>query len=95
MAILISPRAARLLAIGLAAAIAPPALAQDLAPINDMFTAIGAALTGPLGRAIGLVAIAAVGIAFFTGRMNWMFAGSVVLGLAMIFGAGTILAGFE
>jgi len=95
MAILTRLRAAQTLAIGVsAAAIAAPALAQDLSPINAMFTTIGTALTGPLGRAIGLVALAAVGIAFFTGRMNWMFAGSVVLGLAMLFGAGTILAGF-
>ncbi len=95
MAILTRLRAAQTLAIGAAAAaVAAPALAQDLSPINTMFTTIGTALTGPLGRAIGLVALAAVGIAFFTGRMNWMFAGSVVLGLAMLFGAGTILAGF-
>lgn len=91
MAILTRHHALLALAFGLMAA---PALAQDLSPINDMFTAIGTALTGPLGRAIGLVALAAVGLAFFTGRMNWMFAGSVVIGLAMLFGAGTILAGF-
>lgn len=83
------------LAAAIMVAVAPaPALAQDLSPINAMFTTIGTALTGPTGRAIGLVALAAVGIAFFTGRMNWMFAGSVVLGLAMLFGAATILAGF-
>ncbi|WP_035900314.1 TrbC/VirB2 family protein [Labrenzia sp. DG1229] len=71
-----------------------PAAAQDLSPITNMLTSIGTALTGTLGRALGLVALAAVGILFLTGRMNWIFAGSVVVGLVILFGAATILAGF-
>ncbi len=71
-----------------------PAAAQDLSPVTNMLTAIGTALTGPLGRAIGLIALAGVGILFLTGRMNWMYAGSVVVGLVILFGAATILAGF-
>lgn len=72
---------------------AGPALAQDLSPLNNFFTTIGTALTGTTGRALGLVAVAAVGIAFLMGRMNWAFAGSVLIGLVILFGAGTILAG--
>ncbi len=74
--------------------ITSPASAQDLSPVTNMLTAIGTALTGPLGRAIGLIALAGVGILFLTGRMNWMYAGSVVVGLVILFGAATILAGF-
>lgn len=74
--------------------ISSPALAQDLSPITTMLQTIGTALTGPVGRALGLVALAAVGILFLTGRMNWVFAGSVVVGLVILFGAATILAGF-
>ncbi len=74
--------------------ITSPAAAQDLSPVTNMLTAIGTALTGPLGRAIGLIALAGVGILFLTGRMNWMYAGSVVVGLVILFGAATILAGF-
>ena len=74
--------------------ISTPALAQDLSPITTMLQTIGTALTGPVGRALGLVALAAVGILFLTGRMNWIFAGSVVVGLVILFGAATILAGF-
>ena len=75
-------------------ALATPAAAQDLSPITTMLQAIGTALTGPVGRALGLVALAAVGILFLTGRMNWLYAGSVVIGLVILFGAATILAGF-
>ena len=71
-----------------------PAAAQDLSPITTMLQAIGTALTGPVGRALGLVALAAVGILFLTGRMNWLYAASVVVGLVILFGAATILAGF-
>lgn len=71
-----------------------PASAQDLSPITSMLTSIGTALTGTLGRALGLVAVAAVGILFLMGRMNWMFAASIVIGLVILFGAATILAGF-
>lgn len=71
-----------------------PAMAQDLSPVTNMLTSIGTALTGPLGRALGLISVAAVGILFLMGRMNWMFAASIVLGLVILFGAATILAGF-
>ena len=71
-----------------------PAAAHDLSPITTMLQTIGTALTGPVGRALGLVALAAVGILFLTGRMNWIYAGSVVVGLVILFGAATILAGF-
>ena len=71
-----------------------PALAQDLSPVNTMLGNIGNALTGATGRALGLVALAAVGIAFLIGRMNWMLAISVVVGLAILFGACTMLDGF-
>ena len=74
--------------------ITTPAAAQDLSPITTMLQAIGTALTGPVGRALGLVALAAVGILFLTGRMNWLYAASVVVGLVILFGAATILAGF-
>ena len=49
------------------ALLAAPARAQDLSPIDTFFTTLGTALTGTTGRAIGLVALAAVGIAFLFG----------------------------
>ena len=93
MAVL-TPSHRRIAAVALALSFAAaPAFAQDLSPINTFFTTLGTALTGTTGRAIGLVALAAVGIFFLMGRMNWMFAGSVVMGLVILFGAGTILSG--
>ena len=73
---------------------AGPVLAQDLSPIDEFFTTLGQALTSTTGRAIGLVAIVAVGLMFLFGRMNVMFALSVCIGLVIVFGAATILGGF-
>lgn len=70
------------------------AYAQDLSPIDNFFTTLGNALTGTTGRAIGLVAIAGVAILFFAGRIPLMAAGSVALGLVILYGAATILGGF-
>lgn len=95
MGILTSHRAAlgTLLVAALMIA-AGPVLAQDLSPIDTFFSTLGTALTGATGRAIGLVALAAVGIMFLAGRMNIGFAVSICLGLVILFGAATILGGF-
>jgi type IV secretion system protein VirB2 len=71
-----------------------PVMAQDLSPIDTFFATLGAALTGTTGRAIGLVALAAVGILFLYGRMNMGFAVSICVGHVILFGAATILGGF-
>lgn len=94
MGILTKQSALILFACLISAIIVSPAVAQDLSPVTTFFTTIGIALTGTLGRAIGLVALAAVGILFMTGRMNWQFAASITIGLVILFGAATILAGF-
>ena len=77
-----------------AAVVGGPAAAQDLSPIDTFFATLGAALTGTTGRAIGLVALAAVGVMFLFGRMNMGFAVSICVGLVILFGAATILGGF-
>lgn len=94
MGVLTKPGRYFALALAIVFSLSLPALAQDLSPVNTMLTNIGNALTGATGRALGLVALAAVGIAFLIGRMNWMLAISVVVGLAILFGAGTMLSGF-
>ena len=71
-----------------------PAFAQDLSPINDFFQTVGDALTGTTGRAIGLVAVAGLGVLFFTGRLQLMASLSIGLGLVILYGAATILSGF-
>lgn len=73
---------------------ASPAFAQELSPITNMLTIVGTALTGPIGQAASLIAIIAVGFGAFFGRISWAFAGSVFLGIVLIFSASVILGGF-
>lgn len=91
----LTPSARRVILVSMAlVAAASPALAQDFSPIDNFFNTIGTALTGTTGRAIGLVALAAVGIMFLRGRMDFGFAASITIGLVILYGAATILAGF-
>lgn len=73
---------------------ANPAPAQDLSPIQDMLETVEAALTGPIGIAVATLAIIGTGFMCMMGRLNWGWFASVVIGIVLIFSAGTIVAGF-
>lgn len=80
--------------IGLLAFWASPALAQDLSPIQTMLETIEAALTGPIGIAVATLAVIGTGFMCMMGRLNWGWFASVVIGIVLIFSAGTIVDGF-
>ena len=76
------------------AIIASPALAQDLDPIQDMLETVEAALTGPIGVAVATLAVIGTGFMCMMGRLNWGWFASVIIGIVLIFSAGTIVDGF-
>ncbi|MCG7521904.1 TrbC/VirB2 family protein [Ruegeria sp. Ofav3-42] len=82
------------LLIGLVLMTATPALAQDLSPIQSMLETVEAALTGPIGIAVATLAVIGTGFMCMMGRLNWGWFASVVIGIVLIFSAGTIVAGF-
>ena len=41
------------------------------------------------------MAVAAVGFMMLTGRMNWRFGATVILGCFILFGAGAIVTGIQ
>lgn len=88
----------RLTQAGLVAALcvvaASPAMAQNLAPLQNMFQVVVTALTGPIGRLIAILAVVAAGYAMFTGRMNWPWFLAIFLGVVLVFSAATIIDGF-
>ena len=71
-----------------------PAAAQDLSPITTMINNVANALTGPVGIALGILALAIVGVTLAMGRLDFVRAGAVFLGLAILYGAAAIQAGF-
>jgi type IV secretion system protein VirB2 len=71
-----------------------PSFAQDFGSITTVFQTIVTAVTGPIGIAVATLGIIGVGVTFLSGRMDWMFALSIIVGIAFIFGAATIAASF-
>ncbi len=64
----------------------------DLTGVTTFITGIQTAVTGPIGKAAAIIALAATGFAFFTGRINWMHLLAVLAGILLIFG-GTAIVG--
>ena len=58
---------------------------------TNYLTALQNLLTTTWARLIGIIAVALCGIAFMTGRMSWQVAGSVAIGIILIFGAPAIV----
>ncbi|WP_085033080.1 TrbC/VirB2 family protein [Ensifer aridi] len=88
----------KLLSIAAKAAImslilATPCAAQDFSGVHSFLDAIVKAITGPIGVSISALAIIAVGFSFMTGRMDWTFAVSTILGIAILFGGATFVQG--
>ncbi len=72
-------------------ALIEPAYAQSLEPLENLADFIVNFLTGPIARSAAIIAVAVLGYLGFTGRLRWGIAGSVVVGIALIFGAATIV----
>lgn len=52
-------------------------------------------LLGTLATIVAVIAVAMVGFAMLTGRMNWRYGATVVLGCFIIFGAAAIVGGIR
>ena len=86
----------------LAAAFSPTAaFAQQAAdpqgsgPIVNALAWLQGTLLGNVATAIAVMAVAAIGFMMLTGRMNWRFGATVIIGLFILFGASTIVAGIQ
>jgi type IV secretion system protein VirB2 len=77
---------------------ASPAFAQDPAGSSPIVNALGwiqGTLLGNVATAVAVIAVAAVGFMMLSGRMNWRFGATVILGIFILFGAATIVAGIR
>ena len=85
---------------GLAALLPAAALAQGTDPQGSgpIVAALGwlqGTLLGNVATAVAVMAVAAVGFLMLTGRMNWRFGATVIIGLFILFGASSIVAGIQ
>jgi type IV secretory pathway VirB2 component (pilin) len=91
-------RAAAGVASLLAAPVALAAPAADPAgsgPILSALDWIQGTLLGNVATAVAVIAVAVVGLMMLTGRINWRFGATVILGCFVLFGATTIVAGIR
>jgi type IV secretion system protein VirB2 len=79
-----------------------PAFAQasysDPAGSDDLVSAVGwlqGTLLGTVATVVAVIAIATVGFMMLTGRINWRYGVTVVLGCFILFGATSIVAGIH
>jgi type IV secretion system protein VirB2 len=52
-------------------------------------------LLGNVATAVAVIAVAAVGFLMLSGRINWKYGATVVLGLFILFGAASIVGGIR
>ncbi len=79
-----------------------PAAAQYAAPdpagsgpIAGAVDWLQGTLLGNVATAVAVIAVAAVGFMMLTGRVNWKYGATVVLGLFILFGAASIVGGIR
>lgn len=91
---------AKLLAAALVAAFPMSAHAQAAdpagsGPIVSALMWLQGTLLGNVATAVAVMAVAAVGFMMLTGRLNWRFGASVIIGCFILFGASAIVAGIQ
>lgn len=78
-----------------------PAFAQSLADPAGSGPLVGAVhwlegtLLGTVATVVAVIAVAAVGFMMLTGRINWRYGATVILGCFILFGAASIVAGIQ
>ena len=52
-------------------------------------------LLGTIATVVAVMAVACVGLLMLTGRINWRYGATVILGCFILFGAASIVAGIQ
>jgi type IV secretion system protein VirB2 len=68
---------------------------QGSGPIVAALSWLQGTLLGNVATAVAVMAVAAVGFMMLTGRMNWRFGATVIIGCFILFGAGAIVSGIQ
>ncbi|HKX80580.1 MAG TPA: TrbC/VirB2 family protein [Novosphingobium sp.] len=68
---------------------------QGSGPIVAALGWMQGTLLGNVATAVAVMAVAAVGFMMLTGRMNWRFGATVIIGCFVLFGAGAIVSGIQ
>jgi len=77
------------------AAMAQSANPRGSGPIVAALAWMQGTLLGNVATAVAVMAVAAVGFMMLTGRMNWRFGATVIIGCFVLFGAASIVSGIQ
>ncbi|RXR28661.1 TrbC/VirB2 family protein [Sphingobium fluviale] len=94
-------RSSRQFVLALLAMLTPQAaFAQSADPAGSgpIVAALGwmqGTLLGNVATAVAVMAVAAVGFMMLSGRMNWRFGATVIIGCFILFGASAIVSGIQ
>jgi type IV secretory pathway VirB2 component (pilin) len=77
------------------AALAQAADPRGSGPIVAALGWLQGTLLGNVATAVAVMAVAAVGFMMLTGRLNWRFGATVIIGCFILFGAGAIVSGIQ
>lgn len=97
----LSHRAAAMFAAATALFWSGIATAQELADPQGSGAIVGAVrwlqgtLLGTVATVVAVIAVATVGLLMLTGRINWRYGATVILGCFILFGAASIVAGIQ
>lgn len=90
------------IALVLACVFAPSAMAQDLGAdpqgsgvLINAVSWLQGTLLGTVATVAAVIAVASVGFMMLSGRINWRYGATVILGCFILFGAATIVAGIR
>lgn len=93
---LVLTRCRRTVALTIAILVCLPlvAHAQDIAPITGTLTAIHGFLQSAAIRTLAAIAVIGLGVLAMMGRMRWTWAGSIIGGIVLVFGADAFVSFF-
>ncbi len=75
---------------------APEAFAQTgLQPVSSVLQTMISILTGPIASMLAILAVISCGFLAWTGRFTWGIAGSVIMGIVLVFGSTQIVSFFQ
>jgi type IV secretory pathway VirB2 component (pilin) len=64
-------------------------------PIVSAMRWLQATLMGQVATSVAVIAVAMVGFMMLTGRMDWRFGATVIVGCFILFGAAAIVSGIQ
>lgn len=68
---------------------------QGSSPLLSAVTWMQDSLMGNVATVVAIMAVGVVGFMMLTGRLNWRYGATVILGCFILFGAATIVGGIQ